>query len=234
MMNRYDIQFFWQDHGPRVIKSGLLGLALLAVLVTSVWMLGFRVRKPPNIFDAPLDNVMSFFVHEDFNRLSVEERMELLAQFAQRFQSMDQSDSAVLAGFMAGLTGRTREQLMDNARILARDVLKEGAEDYLSLPPDERAAFLDQWMMQWIMFGDRVSGQESSRTPEERLARMREQGQRDQERAAERAGGMTLNEGDAVRFLDFWRNEVEGIASPREQGQIFRFMMDLRDHLSQP
>jgi hypothetical protein len=50
---------------------------------------------------------------------------------------------------------------------------------------------------------------------------------------ADGRGGMPDLEGEgAVAFMDFWQQEVESTASPSEQGQIGRFLEDMRKHLS--
>jgi hypothetical protein len=40
----------------------------------------------------------------------------------------------------------------------------------------------------------------------------------------------SLTEGGAMRFLDFWASDVEKASSPKEQGQIVRFLGDVRKH----
>lgn len=233
-MDRWEFERMIETRGPRILGGAIavLSVALLAGVV--YWWVEVRIQPPPSIFDDAIGDVAGFiFASDDFNALSVEERMELVAQFIQRFQGLTQSESAVLSSFFAGLTGNAREQLRDNVRILARDIMKEGAAEYFTLPPEERGQFLDQWLVTWVKFGERLDdGQERAISDEQRLASMRSDAQRDERRQQEQMDQQQFEERDAVRFLDMWRREVEGVASPREQGQIMRFMTDLRQHLT--
>ena len=36
------------------------------------------------------------------------------------------------------------------------------------------------------------------------------------------------------RFIDFWQTDIEIASTPREQGQIIRFLEDLGGHLIKP
>jgi hypothetical protein len=38
----------------------------------------------------------------------------------------------------------------------------------------------------------------------------------------------SLTEDGAMRFLDFWESDVEKASTPKEQGQIVRFLGDVR------
>ena len=38
----------------------------------------------------------------------------------------------------------------------------------------------------------------------------------------------SLTDDGAMRFLDFWASDVEQASSPKEQGQIVRFLGDVR------
>jgi hypothetical protein len=232
-MDRWEFERLIQTRGPRILGIAIVVLSAALVGGAAWWWVDVRIQPPPSIFDDEVGDIAGFFASDDFNALSVDERMELIAQFIQRFQGLTQSESAVLSSFFAGLTGKSREQLRDNVRILARDIMKEGAAEYFTIPPDERAAFLDQWLIKWVKFGERIDdGEERAVSDETRLAEMRRDAERDEARQQQDLGERQFVERDAVRFLDMWRREVEGVATPREQGQIMRFMTDLRQHLT--
>jgi len=115
--------------------------------------------------------------------------------------------------------------------VLAKDVLAQGADEYFRVPEKDRGRYIDEWMVRWLKTGERIAtGKESERTDEEMLADIREQGDRGRQRAAERPADRlpSLTEGGAMRFLDFWASDVEKASSPREQGQIVRFLGDVR------
>lgn len=216
-------------------------VAMTAVVIVVAVTLGFflwwwlfqKWQPPPSIFDSPVEDVLGYLSMDDFSKLPLEERIAFLVEFSDRFRGMDQADSAAMAAFLAGLSGPVRQQATDNARELAKDILVEGASTYVDLPESERAAYLDEWLAQWMRMGERVAtGDEREMSDEDRLSRMRGRAQEDvrEERDTDRM--RDLNTASAVRFMDFWSSEVETTASPREQGQIVMFMRDLRKHLT--
>ena len=71
---------------------------------------------------------------------------------------------------------------------------------------------------------------EDDKSDEERLAEIREQSARGRERSANRPMDRmpSLTEDGAMRFLDFWESDVEKASTPKEQGQIVRFLGDVR------
>ena len=231
-IDRYQLERFFDDNRHRLINICVAAILIALIVAGIVWWMG-RWQPPPSIFDSPVDNAVAYFATDDFNALPIEERMELIAQFVDRFRGLSQDESAVLASFMAGITGDVRDQLEENVRLLLRDLMKDGADEYFTLSPEERAAYLDTWILKWMKFGERVErGEERDISDEDRLADIRRQGRRDEERMARDANDVQLSERDAVRVMDMWRREIESVASPKEQGQIMAFMRDLREHVT--
>ena len=192
-----------------------------------------RWQPPPSIFDTPVDDVLGYLAIDDFNRLPLEERVRFMIDFANRFRGLEQSESAVMAAFMAGLTGKAKEQLRQNARTLAKDILAEGAATYVNLPDKERGAFIDEWLVRWSKVGEEIAmGEPRQRSDEDRIEEFRREARRGQERQAERSIDISLTEVGAARFLDLWQSDIEKAATPREQGQITRFMVDVRKRLT--
>ena len=228
----------WQfEQRKREFAVGGAGILVVTLILWFAWWFIYvRWQPPPSIFDSPVEDVLGYLSLDDFSQLPLEERVAFLVEFSDRFRGMGQEDSAAMAAFLAGLAGPVREQATDNARELAKDILVDGAENYVNLPPDERGAFLDDWITRWTKLGERmVRGEERDNvTDEERVASMKDGAQNDQVREidSDRIPEMTAT--SAVRFMDFWANEVESTASPREQGQIVLFMRDLRKHLTAP
>ena len=134
-------------------KEVLIGTVSVAVLTAVVWLgwiwMASRWSPPPSIFDSPVDDVLGYLTVDDFNQLSVEERLKYLGEFATRFRGLQQEESASMAAFLAGVTGPTREQMRQNARTLAKDVLLEGAEGYFATPDDQRGRYIDDWLAGW-------------------------------------------------------------------------------------
>ena len=77
-------------------------------------------------------------------------------------------------------------------------------------------------------------GEERELSDEDRLERMNERSRRDFMCDRDGMDGQKMDGEDAVRFIDFWRSDVEVASTPREQGQILRFLEDLRGHLLKP
>ena len=221
------------EHRGR-LGRGLAGLAALALVAGGVyWWVDVRFRPPPSIFDSPFDDVLGYLSLDDFSKLPLKDRIGFMIELSDRFRGLSQDESVVMAGFFAGLTGPTREQVRQNARELARDILAEGAAQYVNLPKSEQAKFLDGWLVEWTKTAERMAtGKVSDKSDQERLDEMKGEARRDatRERNPNRLG--SLSEGSANRFLDFWSSDVETAASPRQQGQITRFMTDMRNHLT--
>ncbi len=225
----------WLGERRQAISRGLASLALVALLlVGGYWWFVVRWRPPPSIFDSPVDNVLGYLAMDDFSRLPLKDRLEFLMGFADRFRSMAASDSALAAAFLAGLGGPAKEQLRQNARFLARDILLEGAGAYVNLPADQKGKFIDDWVLGWMKKAELMAtGKERDETDEERLADLKGQSSRQEKRMAERPQTIPgLDSGSALRFLDFCNEEVGQTTSPKEQGQIARFLDDVRSRFS--
>ena len=228
-----DLSQLIADRRREVVSSLLVILVCGAVALFLWWWYVVRWQAPPSIFDSPVQNVLGYLAMDDFSQLPLEERVQFLLEFSDRFRGMEQSESATMAAFLAGISGPVRETATENVRTLAKDILVEGASDYVNLPFAERGEFLDAWVIRWTKIGERMAmGGERDRTDEERVSEMRGQAQRDSTRERDESRIPDLTAVSAVRFMDFWSSEVESTASPREQGQIVSFMTDLRKHLT--
>ena len=105
--------------------SGLLVALLIGLLVW--WAFFVRWQPPPSIFDSPVQDVLGYLAMDDFSQLPMEERIQFLIEFSDRFRGMEQSDSATMAAFLAGITGPVRETATQNIRVLAKDIMVDGA-----------------------------------------------------------------------------------------------------------
>jgi hypothetical protein len=221
----------WENR-RRELKLGAIGLVVAGALAGGAyWWLEVRFRPPPSIFDSPVDDVLGYFALDDFSKLPVEERIRFLMELADRFRAGDQAESALMAAFLAGLSGPAREQATQNARVLAKDILAQGAADYFKVAEKDRGKYIDDWMVRWLKTGERIAtGKDSEKPDDERLEDIRREGDRGRERAAERPADRmpSLTEDGAMRFLDFWASDVEKASTPVEQGQIVRFLGDVR------
>lgn len=218
----------------RRAASTVAAVALALLLgVGAWWWLASRFRPPPSIFDTPVDGVLGYLALKDFSKLPLEERIRFMTEFADRFRGFQPSESAAAAAFLAGLSQPAREQLRENVKGMMKDALAEGASEYMNLPPSKRGAFIDQWLVKWQRILERgVGGKESKKSDDERLADMKregERGEKQRERFARGSGAMS--DRGVTRFMDVWEGEVQDSSTPREQGQITRFLDDVRTRL---
>ncbi len=216
------------------VRIGITAVLLVAgVAGGSYWWMEGRWHPPPSIFDTPVDDVMGYLALEDFSKLPLEERMKFLLDFADRFRGLKQSESVALSGFLAGLSGPAREQLTQNARTLAKDIFLEGAEGYLALKTDEeRSQYLDQWIVRWMKTGEMLTrGKERQEADSERLEDVKGDFKRDRKSAIEGFGSGGVGRQEVVQMMDFWESDVQKATTPKEQGQIMRFVKGLRNHV---
>jgi len=201
---------------PRQWMAAGVSATVVALLVGAVWWWAVaRVRRPPSIFDTPVDDTLGYLALKDFSRLPVDERVRFMLDFAQRFRSMQPGESAAAAAFLAGLGG--------------------GAEGYMALPEAERGRYIDAWIIRWQRTAELgLTGKESEKSDEDRLKDMRNEGERAERRRERFAGGGALTDRGVGGFLDLWQGEVEPASSPREQGQIVRFLDDVRARMIAP
>ncbi|MDG2021094.1 MAG: hypothetical protein P8J59_04005 [Phycisphaerales bacterium] len=232
---RYRIEQFISGRERTVATASIATVVGVLLVLIVVWWMGSRWRPPPSIFDSPVDDVLGYLALDDFNSLSLEERMRYLTEFAGRFQGFAQEESASAAAFLAGITGPTREQMRQNARILVKDVLLEGAEGYFAVSEADRGKFLDEWMAGWQRKAEEMIGQGGdARSDDERAAEIRADARQDMTRERDTDRIPDLDGKAAERFIGFWQSDVDSASTPREQGQIIRFLDDLRVHLAKP
>ncbi len=226
----YQMRIFLDDR-RRLFKIGAALLVAILLCVALGWNFS-KLRPPPSIFDTPIDNTLSYLTLKDFSKLPLEERIRFMMDFADRFRSLKPSESAAMAAFLAGVAGPARDQLRDNVKMIAKDVLADGAQNYMALPVDKRGAFIDTWIIKWQRtMVKATTGKDDKKTDSERLDAMRDQGKRNEERQSRMTGGGNLSDRGASGFLDFWQGEIEGSSTPREQGQITKFLDDVRTRL---
>ena len=200
--------------------------ALLIIAITCVIGAKHIHRKPPSIFDTAADDILSYLSTNDFNRLSLDDRVKFIQDIFKRFGQMKQSESVVVSSFLAGLTGPANEKLVQNARRLGKDIFVQGASEYLALKTDrEREAFLDQWIVKWIRFSQEASGRQSGRSDEQELDRLSRDARKDLQR------GIEIDAGTAQRIADFWERDVSSVCTPKEQAQIYQFGPALRQRI---
>ncbi|MSR44573.1 MAG: hypothetical protein EXS15_04340 [Phycisphaerales bacterium] len=232
LIDLHELKYALRERSQQLIRAGIILLLLLIVSGTAWWWMAVRWRPPPSIFDTPVDDVLGYLAMDDFNELPLEERMKFLLDLSNRFRGMESSESAAMAGFFAGVTGPARKQMTQNVRVLVRDILMQGATGYFELPPSDQGKYIDEWIVNWEKMGEKLAtGKERERTDEERIRGVRRQSERNEERLQDRTIAPLSPDG-ALGFMSLWQKEVEVTASPKQQGQIARFLDDVRKRYS--
>jgi len=198
--------------------AGAVALGVGAYLV-------LRPTPVPDYEAAPIDTLMSFtLLQEEFNRLPLERRLELIGTLVGRIEAMGSGDSLLLAAFAGSIRGAARDQLEENASRLAIDLWDSMAAEYQHVAEADREEFLTEAYVRFERAMEMMSGEVSDRTPEERLSRARAQAQRD-----ERA--MRAGEGPPPRavgrIFDVMNNNLGGRATPLQRQRGHLLMRDM-------
>ena len=199
--------------GPILIVA--LGVGLYFIL---------RPVPQPNYRRARMDRIFNYtLLTDEFNRLPVEKRLELIGQLVTRLQGMSAGDSAIMAAFAAGIAGTARKQIEENLSLLAIDVWDKYARDYAHVKPEDRGAFLDSAFLEFTRMMEAVSGQTSKMSDSERLSQAREQANRDAERfRTEQPPPAALG-----RMFTFMRENVGSHASVAQKTRGQQMMRDM-------
>lgn len=201
-------------------------LALAGGIVTVATLMG------PARPDYGADRIDALFNYtlltDEFNRLSVKERADLIGQLVKRVGSMGSSDSVLLAAFAATIQGEAREQLMANASQLFVDMIDEQAVNYdPNAPKAERIAQLENSIIEMQKLFETMGGQEREADSAERLDEAKRQAQRDQQ--AVKDGQMGAE--DAGRFFGIMNRTIGKNSSPHQTARGSRMMRDMTRHL---
>ncbi|MFT3687122.1 MAG: hypothetical protein QM783_19735 [Phycisphaerales bacterium] len=190
-----------------------------------------RPRAVPDIFADDLADVLDYTLLTDaFNNMPVEERLALIKKLIERLKSMDSNDSALVAGFAAGIGGKAREQLQKNAEKLMVDIWDKFAKQYAKVPPADRDAFLDQSFIDMTKMFEDVSGFSMPVRDDQRVDEARKQAKRDQERMKD-AAQRPVNAERAAGFMGFLNNRGQKLASPEQRGRMAGFSRDMTRRL---
>lgn len=213
----------------RTALASLGGLALGAVAVWGVLAL-IPAQKPNYELDA-LDDVLGYtLLTTEFNRLPLEDRVDLIGQVVKRFESMQAGEGTLLAAFAAGIAGEARDQLEENAATLVIDMWDEYAPGYQSLQdPAEREAYLAGATVGMVRLFERLDGDPSTKSDEEVLADARAQAERDRAMFSDPRRGPGA--AGTARFMNFMQREVGNRASAHQRARITRLARDMTRYL---
>lgn len=200
------------------------------ILAAGVWVgLGFIPDKAPDVANAGLDDVSAFVMDEDFNRLPPKERLDYMLDLMERFKNMDQDDLAYMAETMSALSKSMRDQIEENMRKLAVDLMSDSAAEYSKLSPEDRAAYLDNLMLDLLKIGERFDDTPDNKSDSEKLADAKAQAKRDEERAQEGSRPLTAERvGGFMSFVE--RSSSESGMGAVQKGQVAVLFRDMTRH----
>ena len=214
---------WWNNPKQRRLLVIALGILFAGGCVGAYF--AFRPVPQPDFQTANVDVLFNYtLLTEEFNSLPIEERLELITQLVERLKSIDGEQSLLMAVFAAQIQGEVRKQFERNASLLAVDLFDSYAEDFdQSLPPEDRDAFVESKFVEFQKTLEKVAGEKSNMTDEERLIQGRKQAKRDLEFA--QSGGLPV--GNAVRMLTFVNRSVGAQASGHEKIRINGFISQM-------
>lgn len=212
----------WEDDQRRakIFKRARWGGAALAVLLAISLYFLLRPYPEPDYSTADIDELFNFTLMKDeFNKLSIDRRLELLAMLRARIQKMSAGESALLAAFAAGIGGQARDQLAENISRLMVDMWDKSAADYPKIPEGDRPMYLESTFVSMVRAMQTVAGDTPNETDDDLLAqgkRDAKQGQQDMQ-SGKGPGGRELG-----RVFDVLNNGVGSHANPeqRARGQV--------------
>lgn len=209
--------------GGAVALIGVLGGGAMA------WS-ALRPIHAPDALRDPMRDVLGFaLLSDDFNKLSIDERIRLVMDLATRLQSMGGGDSALLASFAAGIRGEARDRLERNVRTLGVDMMTNYAAKYAAVPDADRAAFIDATAVEWSKMMEQLTGQTREVDDGQRLREMKDQAERDAERAQRNTRPMTAD--GATNFFQMMQEDIGAYADPNQRAQTARFFRDMTRQL---
>lgn len=213
----------------RGITGSIAGLGIGGLAVWGVLLL-IPVAQP-DYLDDPMDDVLGYtLLTTEFNRLPLEDRVDLIGQLVKRVEAMDADDGSVMAAFAAGIMGEAREQLEENASQLVIDMWDEFAPGYQNISdPADREAYLADAVVGMTRLVERLDGDPTSKSDDELLADARRQAERDQEIFSDPARGPSA--AGVARFMSLMEREVGSRATPHQRARIAQISRDMTRYL---
>lgn len=212
----------WRSPRSRAVTLGLAGLALAG---GGLWAWrASRIQPPPDYKTASLDVLFDYTLFtDDFNRLPVQRRLELIRELTSRVQGMGSGDSVMMAMIASLIVGDVREQLEKNVSRLFVDLLDNYAGDYdPTAPIEDRRSFMEAKYLELTSTLASLGGQTPDGTEAERLESGRERAKRRAERGREGADPDQL-----ARTIDVMNGVIGAQADGHQKVRIATFMRDM-------
>jgi hypothetical protein len=222
---------WWHDDAGRakLLRVGVPALLVLLAGLSVGGYFAFRPRPIPDFANERLDLLFDYtMLSDEFNRLPVEKRLELMKILVDRLKNMSAGDSMLMGAFAAGIAGAAREQIERNASRLAIDVWDKYAKDYPSVSAENREQFLEDTFVQFSKMMETVGGVPRDISDEDRVKEVKEQAKRDRERMGD---PNRSPDGESLgRFFGFMNNNVGGHASPQQRVRGQQMLRDMSRH----
>lgn len=213
-------------------RLGALGGLTLVLIGGICAILALAPRPEPDYLNDDMEEILDYtLLSDDFNKLPIERRMELLKELVERLKTLSGEDSTAMAAFAATIKREMRTQIERNIKKLAADTIDIYARDYATVPPEQQREFLDKAALGFMSMLEDVTG-ESGPFPQEdgaRLAAIKEQAKRDQQRFREQTGRPTARQ--VARLFEFIHRDQENVSDPVQRGRNVKFMRDMTRHL---
>lgn len=202
--------------GLKRLLGVVAGTVAIGVAVGAYFV--FRPVPQPDFRTANIDVLFNYtLLTDEFNKLPIEKRLELIGELVQRLKTMDADQSLLMAAFAAQITGQVRSQFEKNASLLAVDLFDQYARDYnTAAAPEDRKAYVEKTFIEFQKTLEKVAGEERNISDEERLIEGRRQAKRDLEFV--QSGRMPLE--NTVRMITFLNNGVGQHASGHQKIRI--------------
>ncbi len=223
----------WLNDASKPNRKRNMAMVSLAVLLgggTGAYF-AFRATPQPDYMTADLDAIFDFtLLSDDFNKLPIEKRLQLMQQLVARLKNMSSGDSMMLGAFAAGIAGAARDQLEENGSRLAIDAWDKYAVDYAKVPDGERAEYLDKTFVEMSKMLEVVAnGAPRDVSDEKRLTEMREQVAQNREIMQKNPDAMPSGEqlGEIFTFMNF---TVGSHATTQQRNRGQQMMRDMTRH----
>jgi hypothetical protein len=208
-------------------------LCVSLVLAGGMWgIFALAPRPAPDYLDDDMRNVLDYtLLSEDFNKLPVERRLELIKELVERMKKLSGEDSAAMAAFAATIKKEMRRQMERNIKRLAVDTIDIYAKDYATTPPEQQEKFLDDSIIGFTRMMEDIAGENSPlpKDDAERIATIKDQAKRDEKTLRENDSRPTADR--VGRFFEFIHNDQENVSDPVQRGRNAKFMRDMTRHL---
>ncbi len=219
----------WAHPTSRVLV-GASALMLATSGALGAWLV-FRPVPQPDYESGGLDTLFHYtLLTDEFNRLPIDERIELIGQLVSRLQGMDGSDSVLIAAFAASITGEARDQLIENASRVMVDLTDRAAAGYNpGGTEEERTAYIESSVVEMMRAMRTMAGETDDISDEELLNDARDQAARDADAFSD--GGVTADQ--LGQMSGFLTRTMGGSSSTQQKLRMARFGRDMSRTLRQ-